>query len=116
MSKWIVKLIVFILPSLIGSVAFALETTSYGKIKGIETRAWGLHVQTNFSGGNSLGCPVSPGSPYMFDLVLNSQGENANAVVSVILAAFAAGKDVSFHLYECRPGNTRPIIGHVRVK
>jgi len=31
---------------------FAVETTPYGKIVGIETREWGLHVQTDFSGGS----------------------------------------------------------------
>jgi hypothetical protein len=104
--------ILFILPS----YAQALETTVYGKIVGIETRHWGFHVQTDFSAGESIGCKVNPGASYMFDLDISQQGANANGVISTLLAAFASGKEVSFLLYECRPGNTRPMIGHLRVK
>ena len=92
------------------------ETTAYGKIVGIETRGENMHVQTDFVCGASLGCGVSVGAIYMFDFVASKQGSGANFVQSVILSAFAANKDVSFHLYECNSNNSRPVIGHVRVK
>jgi len=111
-----VNIIISVIVILLSNKAYALETTAYGKITGYETRDWGLHVQTNFAAGSSLGCPVLPGSSYMYDLRIDTQGLNYNAVVSSIMSAFMAGKDVSFHLYECIPGNARPIIGHVRVR
>lgn len=116
MKRFFQKLAGLCVVSAFASSAFAVETTPYGKIVGIETREWGLHVQTNFAGGTSLGCPVQVGALYMYDFDLSAQGSNANGAMSVLLAAFAAGKDVSFHLYSCRSGNTRPIIGHVRVR
>ena len=95
----------------------ALETTVYGKIVGLETRAWGMHVQVDFPVGQKAGCPVSPGTMYMLDLSetkVSQTGGNYDFVQSVILASFMAQKEVSFHIYEC--GSSRPIIGHVRVK
>lgn len=93
-----------------------LETTPYGRIVGIETRQANMHVQTDFPAGTKLGCPVNVGSTYMYDLIVAEQGEGADTVTSVILAAFMAGKEVSFHLYQCNGSSTRPVIGHVRVR
>lgn len=115
MLRFLIKLVVFMTGVLSLSV-FAVETTPYGKIVGIETREWGLHVQTDFSGGSALGCPVQVGVLYMYDFNLSTQGNNANGVMSVLLAAFISGKDVSFHLYSCSSDNQRPVIGHLRVK
>jgi hypothetical protein len=97
---------------------FALETTVYGKIVGIETRTWGLHVQTEFSGGVSLGCPVTVGDVYMYDFIYGNTRNSELAAMekTVLLTAFSTGKDVSFHLYECNSNNTRPIIGYIRVR
>ncbi len=95
----------------------ALETTPYGKIVGIETRAWGMHIQVDYTVGSTLGCKVDPGAAYMLDLnkaSISQTGENYELVSSTILAAFMAQKDVSFHLYQCGP--SRPIVGHVRVR
>jgi hypothetical protein len=115
-QRFLSKFISLCIAGAFASSAFAVETTPYGKIVGIETREWGLHVQTNFAGGTSLGCPIQVGAQYMYDFDLSTQGSNANGAMSVLLAAFAAGKDVSFHLYNCRSGNTRPVIGHIRVR
>jgi hypothetical protein len=93
-----------------------LQTTPYGKIVGIETRQGSMHVQTDFASGDKLGCFVGVGTTYMYDFDPKKQGEGVAFVQSVILAAFAAGKDISFHLYECNSSNSRPVIGHVRVK
>lgn len=98
------------------SVYADIETTAYGKIVGIETRGEDMHVQTNFAAGSKTGCVVSVDDIYMYDFDASKQGDGAKFVQSVILAAFAAGKDVSFHLYECNSNNSRPIIGHVRVR
>ena len=95
----------------------AMETTSYGKITGFETRSWGMHVQVDFSVGAPIGCKVDPGAAYMLDLNksnINQNGEGYEFAQSLILAAFVAQKPVSFHLYSCASG--RPQIGHIRVK
>ncbi len=94
--------------------ALALETTVYGKITGIETRAWGLHVQTDFAGGQSLNCGVTPGQTYMYDFLLSRNVENAEFIQATLLTAFTAGLDVSFHMYVCN--GPRPTIDHVRIK
>ncbi len=107
--------ILLFLSLFISSVSSALETTAYGKIVGIETRGSAMHVQTDFSAGTTMGCAVSVGGVYMFDFLPTDDMTGDNFVRSVILSAFMAGKDVSFHLYKCNGGNTRPVIGHVRV-
>jgi hypothetical protein len=99
----------------ISSLCSALETTAYGKIVGIETRGGAMHVQTDFAAGTTMGCAVAVGTMYMFDFVPTDDVVGDNFVRSVILSAFMAGKDISFHLYACNGGNSRPVIGHVRV-
>ena len=110
------KYIFGVLIYLVVASSYALETTVYGKIVGIETRNGNMHVQTDFSGGASLNCGVTAGTLYMYDFLSSEQGEGADFVRSVILSAFIAQKDVSFHLYKCNSNNARPVIGHVRIK
>lgn len=111
-------LFIFSLVFLPVNVAMAYETTAYGKITGIESRIWGLHVQTTFSGGGSLGCQVNVGETIMYDFRDDNTRNSPDAKTekAMLLAAFVAGKDVSFHLYECNSGGTRPIIGYIRIK
>jgi hypothetical protein len=90
--------------------------TEYGKIVGIETRAWGLHIQTDF-GFSMTGCEAVVNQPYMYDFVYSNNmnsSVDAKVEVSIIFAAFAANKDVSFHIYDCN--TSRPKIGYIRVK
>lgn len=108
------KKLTFIFLMFLSSTIYALETTPYGKIVGIETRAWGLHVQTDFSAGSKLNCPVSTGQTYMFDFILSRNVGNSKFIQSSLFAAFISGTPVSFHLYECN--GARPIIDHVRLK
>lgn len=99
--------------------AYAAETTPYGKITGIETRDWGLHVNVDYALGASLGCPSSPGDVYMLDLhkdYVSINGGNFEAVQASVLSAFMAGREISFHLYTCRSSNDRPYVGHVRIR
>lgn len=111
--RYLLTLLLLSIPLIVS----AMETTPYGKITGIETRPWGMHVQVDYAAGKSIGCEVRPGMAYMLDLnesKVNQNGENYELSQSLILAAFLAQKDVSFHLYEC--GSQRPYIGHVRVR
>jgi hypothetical protein len=110
------KILAFILLSVSLNSNADLQTTPYGQIVGIETRGQNMHIQTNFSSGDKLGCAVSVGAIYMYDFSAAKQGDGDQLVQSVLLAAFMAGKDVSFHLYECNTSGSRPVIGHVRVK
>ncbi len=96
---------------------FAVESTNFGKIVGIETRSWGLHIQTDFAAGTASGCPVNVGDTYMYDFRIdnpNNSSPTANAELSIILAAFAAQKDIAFHIYGC--SGTRPLIGYLRLR
>ncbi len=94
--------------------SFALA--GYGKIVGIETRDWGLHVQTDF-GYEMTGCEAVVGGTYMYDFVyannMNSS-DSASVEVSMLLAAFASGKSVAFHIYDCN--TSRPKIGYILIK
>jgi len=101
--------------------AFAGGTTSYGKIVGIETREWGLHIQTDFP-FTFTGCSATVGALYMYDFrydgVRNNQASSTigSMETSIILAAFAAQQDISFHIYECHDTSSRPLVGYIRVK
>ncbi|CCN34329.1 exported hypothetical protein [Vibrio nigripulchritudo SO65] len=99
--------------------AFAVhEQTPYGKIVGIESRSWGMHIQTNFSGGDKNNCPVKVGDTYMYDFnYLNSNNSpGASAEVSMLLAAFASQSDIGFHIYGCNGAGNRPVIGFIRLR
>ena len=101
------------------SQAWATETTPWGQITAVETRSWGLHINVDYSVGAGLGCQANPGDTYMLDLHMNKvsiDGGNFDLVQSAVLTAFAAGRQVSFHLYECVPGSGRPYVGHVRIR
>ncbi len=92
------------------------STTAYGKIVGIETRPWGLHIQTDF-GFSMDGCAATVGATYMYDFAYTSDKNSsplASAEVSILLAAFAAQKNIAFHIYECN--GTRPKVGYILVK
>lgn len=94
----------------------AVAATAYGKIVGIETRDWGLHIQTDF-GYSMSGCQAVVNEEYMYDfLYANSMNSsvNASSEVSLLFAAFAANKSVSFHIYDCN--GPRPKIGYIRIK
>jgi hypothetical protein len=101
------------------STASAYET-AHGKIVGIETRPWGLHIQTDFQfpGSTGISCPVNVGDTYMYDFRYDSPRNSADANIekSILLAAFSAGKDVAFHIYECNSSESRPLIGFIIVK
>ena len=90
-------------------------TTAYGKIVGLETRQWGMHIQTDF-GFTMEGCSAVVGGTYMFDFIYNSDknSPSASIEVSVILAAFAAKQDIAFHVYDCN--TSRPKIGYILLK
>ncbi|WP_096086614.1 hypothetical protein [Agaribacterium haliotis] len=108
----------FVLLGCVYTASAATETTPYGKVTGIESRSWGLHVQVDFQVGQALGCAVNPGAMYMLDLSeakVSKDGGNYEFIQSAVLAAFIAQSDISFHLYECNPSN-RPYIGHIRLK
>ena len=92
------------------------DTTTYGKIVGIETRAWGLHIQTDFSFAMA-GCEAVAGKTYMYDFVYsNYMNSTADAKVeaSIILSAFAANKDIAFHIYDCN--GVRPRVGYILIR
>lgn len=114
MKKLTIGIILLVVPTFVGAV----QTTPYGKIVGIETRDWGLHVQTDF-GFDKMGCLATVGALYMYDFhygnTMNSS-DKASVEVSLLFAAFAAQKDVSFHIYSCIEHGTRPLIGFIRVK
>jgi hypothetical protein len=63
-------------------------------------------------------CPVSAGDTYMYDFVYNTpyNGESASEEVSMLLAAYASGSQVAFHICECNAGGNRPLIGYIRLK
>lgn len=91
-------------------------TTTYGKIVGIEARNWGLHIQTDF-GFSMAGCGAVVGQTYMYDFVYNNamnSSINAQVEVSLLFTAFAANKDIAFHIYDCN--SIRPKIGFILVK
>ena len=94
--------------------------TAYGKIVGIETRPWGFHVQTDFAfpGAENINCSCNVGAVYMYDFYIDNSTNSpgASMEISTLLTAFAAGKDVAFHIYGCASGNTRPVIGYILVK
>ena len=94
------------------------ETSVYGKIVGLEARDWGMHVQTDFAAGGSLGCGVSVGAEYMYDFQYGNSMNSPSAAMekSMLLSAFTLGKDVSFHLYSCNSSKSRPVIGYIRLK
>jgi len=91
------------------------STTNYGKIIGIETRSWGMHIQTDF-GFTMEGCSAIVGGAYMYDFVYNNDknSPSASAEISIILAAFAANKDIAFHVYDCN--SSRPKVGYILLK
>jgi hypothetical protein len=111
------KFLISIDLSLVAFTSYAqIETTPYGKITGIETRSWGMHIQVDYAVGEKLGCKIEPGATYMLDLhkdKVSHDGGNFDLVQSMVLAAYMANKDISFHLYECL---ARPQVGHVRVR
>ena len=91
-------------------------TTTYGKIVGIETRPWGLHIQTDF-GFSMGGCEANVGATYMYDFAYASDknsSQSASAEISIILAAFAAQRNIAFHIYECN--GPRPKVGYILLK
>lgn len=94
------------------------ESTGYGTITEIQARAWGLHVNTSFSGGAKHGCNVEPGDTYMYDFrydnALNSPGGKTE--VSMLLTAYASQTPIAFHIYACNSDGTRPIVGYIRMK
>ncbi|MGH1487581.1 MAG: hypothetical protein ACRBCI_15310 [Cellvibrionaceae bacterium] len=94
----------------------ATESTTFGKIVGIESRPWGFHIQTNFAAGAANNCPVNVGDPYMYDFRHDNSnnGTTSSDEVSMLLAAFAAQTDIAFHIYGCN--GTRPLIGYIRLK
>lgn len=96
----------------------ATESTSFGRITGIETRDWGLHVQTTFGAGAANGCSVSVGDGYMYDFRHDNvnNGTESSDEVSILLAAFAAQSNVAFHIYGCNSAVSRPLIGFIRLK
>lgn len=96
----------------------ASETTSYGKITGIESRTWGMHIQTTFGAGGPNNCKVSPGDTYMYDFRHDNSrnGTDSTEEVSMLLAAFSAQTDISFHIYSCNQSNNRPLIGYIRLR
>ena len=109
------KIFFFTLITILTSVN-SFAATSYGKIVGIETRTWGLHIQTDF-GYSMSGCEAVVGAQYMYDFEYandKNSSETANVEVSILLAAFAAGKDVAFHIYSCN--TSRPKIGYILIK
>jgi hypothetical protein len=115
------KLLISILLIGFTAVVFAAphsESTDFGTIVGIETRDWGLHIQTDFSTRDMSDCPATAGSTYMYDFVYSSHynGESASDEVSVLLATYASGGKVAFHIYECNSGGNRPLIGFIRLK
>jgi len=96
----------------------ANESTPFGKITGIESRPWGMHIQTTFAGGAANNCPVSVGATYMYDFRYDNpnNGVSANDEVSMILSAFTAQSDIAFHIYGCNDAGNRPLIGYIRLK
>ncbi len=113
-NRFILKLISLSFIFLSGTSVAA--TTSYGKIVGIETRAWGLHIQTDFGFSMEV-CEAVVGETYMYDFVYTSDrnsSESASVEISIIMAAFAAKKDIAFHIYECN--STRPKVGFILLK
>lgn len=115
MSKILPVMILLFISSNISAVT---ESTVFGKITGIESRSWGMHVQTNFAGGGPNGCPVTVGQTYMYDFRHdnNNNGSDSSDEVAMILAAFAAQSDIAFHIYGCNDAGNRPIIGYVRLR
>ena len=111
---------------LVGVVLFgfinsaAAVQTATGKIVSIETRAWGLLVQTDFgfSGATGIDCAVNVGATYMYDFLYARAGNSPDASMekSILLTAYTTGRDISFHIYECNSNNNRPIIGYIRLK
>lgn len=104
-------------------ISHAVGSTGYGKIVGIESRAWGMHIQTDFgyvpSTNSGLNCSATVGNTYMYDFrydsIRNGPGEG-KVGASMILAAFLSQKEISFHLYECHNGGERPLVGYIRLK
>ncbi len=110
------KLGLIILLSIICAKSFAVhEATAFGKIVGIESRDWGMHIQTDFAGGASNGCPVNVGDTYMFDMKYDNSrfGGDASDEISMILAAYASQTKIAFHVYGCN--GSRPEIGYIRL-
>ena len=99
-------------------VTAAHEQTVYGKIVGIESRPWGMHIQTSFAGGEKNNCPVKVGSTYMYDFQFanSNNSPGASAEIAMILAIFASQTDVAFHIYGCNDGRTRPVIGYILMR
>jgi hypothetical protein len=115
MKTHITSQLIGLLLIFVSSFSFA-GTTAYGKITGIETRDWGLHIQTSF-GYSREGCEAIVGGTYMYDFVYGNNmnsSSSATVEVSILLAAFAAQKNVAFHIYDCN--TSRPKIGYILVK
>ncbi len=95
----------------------AHESTVFGKIVGIESRSWGMHIQTDFAGGASNGCPVKVGDTYMYDFVYanNNFGDDPSDEISMILAAYASQTKIAFHIYGCNSNSNRPSISYIRL-
>ncbi|ALO42750.1 hypothetical protein [Pseudoalteromonas phenolica] len=116
-SKFRVALLFLI--SLVSLKAVAVhEQTAYGKIVGIESRPWGMHIQTNFAGGAKNNCPVKAGDTYMYDFKYENSNNSpgASAEISMILAAFASQSDVAFHIYGCNEDGRRPVVGFILMR
>ena len=113
------KIISVMLMSIATNVSMAAhEQTVYGKITGIESRSWGMHIQTDFAAGKSNGCEVTPGMTYMYDFQYanNNNGDSADDEIAMILTAFSAHSDISFHIYGCNSANNRPVVGYIRLR
>ena len=104
-------LFLLILFPVISSTSFGYETTPVGYITGIEARWWGLHVNTTFAAGASLGCPQNVGNWIMYDYVVDPNNKEAGwATVNAIYAAYFSQTKISFRSWGCHWGD-RPQIG-----
>ncbi len=115
------KKIIFGLAIVLTSIScLAGTTTGYGKIVGIETREWGLHIQTSFGFSHeSFNCEAVVDGTYMYDFLYDNSmnsSSSASIEVSVLLAAFAASKDVAFHIYDCNVDGGRPKVGYILIR
>lgn len=111
--------LIFILLAIASSNALAVhQATPFGKIVGIESRSWGMHIQTDFGIGDANNCAVEVGDTYMYDFRFDRSsfsGEDASDEIAMILAAYASQTKIAFHIYGCNDGGSRPVIGYIRL-